>query len=230
MNEFVPSAQLEDSIRTAVAVPQALPEFVDQLYTELMHQASSKSRKALRPFYLRPAWIAVLAVITLLIVSTLIIGPQRVYAAVRQLFGYIPGVGIVDQSAPIRVLAERASVTRDGITVSVNQATLTADQLSAIGRVDVLISGLTSPHAGMTAANKKGINQAVQVTPKVFIPTFFDVDTAKLAAAQWAGCYRTEPTLTFSPAALPAKATVAFMGDAVSPALGTLLNVPACSF
>jgi len=80
MNDFTPSTQLEDKIRAAIAVPQALPEFVNHLYTDLMHQASLKNRKALRPFYLRPAWIAFLAVITLLIGYTLIIGPQPVDA------------------------------------------------------------------------------------------------------------------------------------------------------
>ncbi len=132
MNDFTPSTQLEDKIRAAIAVPQALPEFVNHLYTDLMHQASLKNRKALRPFYLRPAWIAFLAVITLLIGSTLIIGPQRVYAAVRQLFGYIPGVGIVDQSAPIRVLAEPVVVTRSGITLTVTEALLSADKTVVI--------------------------------------------------------------------------------------------------
>jgi hypothetical protein len=119
MNNFTPFVQLEDIIRAAVAVPQALPEFVDQLNTDLMQQASLKKRKILRPFYLRPVWIVLFAVITLLVVTTLIIGPQRVYAAVRQLFGYIPGVGIVEQSNGIRVLAEPVSVEQDGITVTV---------------------------------------------------------------------------------------------------------------
>jgi hypothetical protein len=52
---------------------------------------------------------------------------MRVYAAFRRLLGYIPGVCIVDQSAPIRVLAEPVSQTRDGITITVTSATLTAD-------------------------------------------------------------------------------------------------------
>ena len=121
MNDIAPSSQLEDKIRAAVAVPPARPEFVDRLHTALMHRANMNSRHALRPFYLRPAWIAVLAVITLLIGSTLIIGPRRVYAAVRQLFGYIPGVGIVEQGKGIRVLAGPVSVESNGITVTVKQ-------------------------------------------------------------------------------------------------------------
>jgi len=45
------------------------------------------------------------------------------YAVGRSL-GYIPGVGLVDQTAPLRVLAEPVFVTREGITLTVEQATL----------------------------------------------------------------------------------------------------------
>ncbi len=68
------------------------------------------------------------AILAPMIIGTLVIGPQRVYAAVLQLFGYIPGVGIVDQNSPIRLLAEPVSITRDGITVSVNQVVLTGNR------------------------------------------------------------------------------------------------------
>ena len=77
----------------------------------------------------RPVWIGLAVVLAALVLITLIIGPTRVYAAVRQLLlGYIPGVGIVDSSSPIRVLAEPVSQTRDGITITVTSATLTADR------------------------------------------------------------------------------------------------------
>jgi hypothetical protein len=67
-------------------------------------------------------------VVAALIAATLVIGPEHVYAALRQFFGYIPGVGIVNESEPIRVLAEPVSSTRGGITVTVTSAILTADR------------------------------------------------------------------------------------------------------
>jgi Domain of unknown function (DUF4179) len=136
MNNFTPSTQLEDNIQAAMAVPQAPPEFVNQLNIDLMQQVSLKNQKSLRPIYLRPAWIAFIAVLALLVVSTLIIGPQRVYAAVRQLFGYIPGVGIVEQSNGIRVLAESVSVKQDGITVTVKQVVADATRTFVVYRVE----------------------------------------------------------------------------------------------
>ena len=57
------------------------------------------------------------------------------YAVGRSL-GYIPGVGLVEQGAPIRVLAEPVSLTRDGITVTVSTAVLTPDQSTFIYSVD----------------------------------------------------------------------------------------------
>jgi len=63
--------------------------------------------------------------LVLLLALTLLTG---VAYAIGKSLGYIPGVGIVDQSAAIRVLAEPVSVTRDGITLTVEQAILTSDK------------------------------------------------------------------------------------------------------
>ena len=128
MTEWISSPQFEEKVRQSFAVPEVRPEFIDQVYSDLMQQAVAKSRKP-HPFLgLRPGWTVALAIITLMIIGALVIGPQRVYAEVLKLFGYIPGVGIVDQSSPIRVLAEPVSITRDGITVTVTSATLTSDR------------------------------------------------------------------------------------------------------
>ncbi|MDO9302088.1 MAG: hypothetical protein Q7T89_11925 [Anaerolineales bacterium] len=69
----------------------------------------------------RPA----LALIIILLALSLLTGV--VYAIGRSL-GYIPGVGIIDQSAPLRVLAEPVTMTRDGITLTVTEAVLSADK------------------------------------------------------------------------------------------------------
>ena len=50
-----------------------------------------------------------------------------VYALSRSL-GYIPGVGLVDQSAPMRVLVEPLSMERDGIKLTVSMAVLSSDK------------------------------------------------------------------------------------------------------
>ena len=135
MNEKYSTPQFEENIRQSFAVPEIRPEFVDQVYGNLMQRAVAKSRKHHAFFGLRPAWTIALAILTLMIIGTLVMGPQRVYAEFLKLFGYISGVGIVDQSNPIRVLAEPVSVTRDGITVTVTSATLTGDRTQIAYRI-----------------------------------------------------------------------------------------------
>jgi hypothetical protein len=56
--------------------------------------------------------------------------------AIGRFSGYIPGVGIIDQSAPLRVLAEPVTVTREGVTVTVTQAVLSADKTVLFVKVE----------------------------------------------------------------------------------------------
>ncbi|HAE58302.1 MAG TPA: hypothetical protein DCG54_02035, partial [Anaerolineae bacterium] len=67
------------------------------------------------------------ALMILFVLLALALLSGAAYAIGRSL-GYIPGVGIVEQGAPIRVLAEPVSMTRDGITLTVDQAYLTLER------------------------------------------------------------------------------------------------------
>ena len=135
MNEWTSTPQFEEMVRQSFSVPEIRPEFVGRLDKELRQCAAERSHKTKRVLGLRPAWAITLVILILLIFSTLVIGPQNVYATVLKLLGYIPGVGIVDQSSPIRVLAESVSITRDGITITVTSATLTADRTQIAYRI-----------------------------------------------------------------------------------------------
>jgi hypothetical protein len=134
MTEFLPSPDFEEKLRLALMTPEPDPEFAQSLRLRLSARAGSPVSR--RSFRLRPAWIAFFAVITLLIVSTLIIGPERVYAAVRQLFGYIPGVGIVEQNSGIRVLVEPVSAEQGGLTVTVKQVVADSTHTFVALRID----------------------------------------------------------------------------------------------
>lgn len=69
----------------------------------------------------RPALAILIAILVLFILTGV------VYAIGRSL-GYIPGIGLVDNSSPLRVLAEPVSLTRDGITVTVAEVILSTDK------------------------------------------------------------------------------------------------------
>ncbi len=128
MFEGTSTPRFEESVRQSFGVPEIRPVFVDKVYGDLMRRAAEKPGRTRRFFGLQPAGFAALAILALMLIVTLVIGPQRVYAAIMELFGYIPGVGIVDQSSPIRTLAEPVSITRDGISITVTSAVLTGDR------------------------------------------------------------------------------------------------------
>lgn len=72
---------------------------------------------------IRPVMAMLLAILTLMVLS------GAVYALGRSL-GYFPGLGLVEQNAPFHALPEPISQTRDGVTITIKQATLNADQMS----------------------------------------------------------------------------------------------------
>jgi DNA-binding beta-propeller fold protein YncE len=117
----------EEKVRAAVDVPAPRDEFIQNLWTRIALGSDGTPVRGARRRQLSFAWIGLAIVFAALMITTLIIGPMRVYAAIRGLLGYIPGVGIVDQSAPIRVLAKPVSQTREGITITVTSATLSSD-------------------------------------------------------------------------------------------------------
>lgn len=51
-----------------------------------------------------------------------------VVSALQKLLGYVPGVGVIDQSIPLRVLAHPVSETRDGFSITIESALLDATQ------------------------------------------------------------------------------------------------------
>lgn len=68
----------------------------------------------------RPILAMLIALLTLLVLS------GAAYA-IGKVTGYIPGVGFIDLSVPVRVLAEPVTVERGGIQVTVKQVVLSAD-------------------------------------------------------------------------------------------------------
>lgn len=83
----------------------------------------------------RPA-IPVLVAVMLLALALLLIGPDNVLAALRGLFGYVPGIGIVDESAGLRVLAEPVAIEREGIRVSVEQVVVDSEQTVVVYEIN----------------------------------------------------------------------------------------------
>ena len=91
------------------------------LWPQIAAQLERKSfMKTLRT---RPLMAIVLTLLTLLALT-------GVAYAIGKSLGYVPGLGVVDQNTPLRVLAGPVSQTRDGVTVTVEKGTSDSQKTS----------------------------------------------------------------------------------------------------
>jgi len=128
MSELQPSPDFEEKIRKAMDVPDANPEFVNKLHNELVRgPVKMKSR-----FSFKPVW----AVAIVLALAVLVVSVPSVAAALGRIFGYVPEVGLVENTGNLRILAEPASVTRDGVTLTITSAIVYEDRVELTYEVD----------------------------------------------------------------------------------------------
>ena len=129
MNEN-PSPEFEKEIRESLNAPNADPAFVRDLRATLLER--SKMKKQTRSL-LRLAWGFAVAI---LLITALISSP-RVVAALKQLFGYVPGVGFVHQeNSSVRVLSAPVTVEKDGLKVTVEKGVADAQKTVLFERIE----------------------------------------------------------------------------------------------
>lgn len=138
MNNNLPESNLEGEIKALLASREPDAEFAARLSKQLNQQSMRSERNEKRSFQLKPAFLTLSGVVIFLLAVLLYFSPDAVYAAVRKLFGYLPGVGIVNEDAPLRILKEPVSVTRDGVTITVKRAILTSQDT----RIEYDITGI----------------------------------------------------------------------------------------
>lgn len=124
MSDYDQWIEFEEKVRKAVSTPAAPPEFVKQLRKDLMQ----REREYKPRFVLKPAW----ALALILLVLGLFFSGPRVVKALQQLFSYIPGVGLVESSSMVRVLTQPTSITRDGVTLTIEHVFVYEDRIELI--------------------------------------------------------------------------------------------------
>ena len=119
MNNDTQSAEWIQLIRACVAAPEPPESFLADLDRRLRAQQRKHALRA--GFQRRVLAFAAgsMILITLLIVA--VAGPERVIAAVRNMLGFIPGIGFVSADTPVRVLAESVRVEREGISITLTR-------------------------------------------------------------------------------------------------------------
>ncbi len=129
---------IEEKLYAATRLPQPRPEFLAGLRMRLADERPYplSLEERLKMTFRRTTTMAALSILAILLAAFVIVGPQKVIAAVQQLIGYIPGIGFVEDTETVRVLAEPVSVTQDGITMTVDEAVADANSTRVNVRVD----------------------------------------------------------------------------------------------
>lgn len=131
MPEPMKPSEFEKIVKEVSAVPAPDAEFVNSLRARFVaeghasaikHQEIQMKNRSLKK---RLAWAMIaVALVALVFLST----NPTVVNALKRLFGYVPNVGIIDQTADLRVLTEPVTLTRDGFVVTVEQAVLNDEE------------------------------------------------------------------------------------------------------
>lgn len=113
---------IEEDILKTYNLPTPSPAFLNELSQKFRENFPNPAPSLSRPPKLAWAGLSILLII-LLIVS--ILGPQKVLAQIQTWLGILPSIGLVESDTPIRTLKQPVSLTIDGITLTVQDATLT---------------------------------------------------------------------------------------------------------
>jgi hypothetical protein len=118
----------EKEIKQTYRLPDANPAFFSRLEDNLQAYQHHLEAKAKPTFHFARGWAYAMVTILFLGGMLLAAGPSKVLAQIQAVFGFVPGVGLVKTSSPFRQLAQPVSATREGITLAIKSAFLSADQ------------------------------------------------------------------------------------------------------
>lgn len=124
MNDLNP---FEKEIKQTYRLPEVNSAYFKQLEAKLQAKQPHSEASAKPVFHLARGWAYAVATLLLIGAMVIAIGPSKVLAQIQAVFGFVPNAGLVDTSSPFRQLAQPASDTRDGVTLDIQSAFLSAD-------------------------------------------------------------------------------------------------------
>lgn len=128
---------------------------------------------------------------TVVMVVAILASMPSVVQAIQRLFGYIPGVGFVDQNAPLRILKEPMEIIAGEAKLTVSQAVSDSEHLRLFYQIENL------PSVEIATAQQRDICQAL---PKLKLKDGSMFDAKTISGNFWGSGYSRQ--LEF--AALPA--------------------------
>jgi len=93
--------------------------------------------------------VLAIAFVLLLVFLIVLVSVPSVAAAIQRWFGYVPGIGLVSDGQ-IRVMAEPVSVTREGVTVTVDQVVINQERTALLYSVDGIPDAAQVAQSGET--------------------------------------------------------------------------------
>ena len=113
------------------------------------------------PFWhYRPVRRVIVAILILVVIGTLVVGPQKVLAALENLLSFIPGVGLVEPSQSAMVLTEPLQYELDGVTYTIEVFYADENETILTYRVENLPA----------QANREYIQKIVEENPNIVNP------------------------------------------------------------
>jgi hypothetical protein len=129
--------EFEETLSKYYSSPAPSAEFASRLEARLRrnteqtqkHQNTNERKSFMSTPRPRPFMAVLLSILFLLVLT-------GVAYAIGVSLGYIPGIGLVKQDAPIRVLAEPVSTSRNGITFTVMQIVADSERTTILYSID----------------------------------------------------------------------------------------------
>ena len=95
----------------------------------------------------------------------------------------------------------------------IGQSALTAEQLQALGDVDIAVTQFENSFSHMDAIDKKGFRLMEQVKPRLILQTHTSPAAVEHAATLWPLLYSERPQVTVTAERLPAETSLLLLGD-----------------
>ena len=125
---------LEKKIHDAAQSIEPAQEFSQKLWKEIENSPQAASKARLTP---RMRWIPV-TITAALVITLMVISPQQVWASLRGLFDFLPGIGLVQDDETTLYLQEPVSLEQDGVILTIDQIVSDANQTVVSYQIDNL--------------------------------------------------------------------------------------------